>query len=164
MIPQKAIKKQRCLVAQPTDYATGSLVNGRSMPRVSGVLCCSKKNCILFFIQRKKRKRYSSFPGRNRIDAPYERTDDSTTPIPIALRRAILYMPADPKNSGERLWLSRSTVPFIAMTMALLPRWGKRGHTGVQQGTQPLRHSAVKMGKVSHQSEDTASGRTSMSV
>ena len=90
----------------------------------------------------------------------------SATPIPIAYgpRHPICAQPI-PKNSGERLWLSRSTVPFIAMTMALLRDWGKRGHTAFSNGErQPLRHSADEMGKVSHQSEDTASGRTSMSV
>ena len=63
----------------------------------------------------------------------------SATPIPIAYGpRHPIYDQPIPKNSGERLWLSRSTVPFIAMTMALFKpgitingapgpqaRWGK---------------------------------------
>lgn len=90
----------------------------------------------------------------------------SATPIPIAYGpRHPIYDQPIPKNSGERLWLSRSTVPFIAMTMALLRVGASVVMRAFSKGNvRPCATPPMKMGKVSHQSEDTASGRTSMSV
>ena len=86
----------------------------------------------------------------------------SATPIPIAYGpRHPIYDQPIPKNSGERLWLSRSTVPFIAMTMALLRVGASVVIRAFSKGNvSPCATPPMKMGKVSHQSEDTASGRS----
>ena len=73
----------------------------------------------------------------------------SATPIPIAYgpRHPIHDQPI-PKNSGERLWLSRSTVPFIAMTMALLRVGASAVMREFSKGNvSPCAAPPMKMGK-----------------
>ena len=93
MIPPKnMIKKQRCLVAQPTDYATGFRSSTEKYASCERRSYTVQKRIAPFFSYSGKRKRYSLLPGRNRIDAPYERTDDQRHADPHRIRPAPSYI------------------------------------------------------------------------